>query len=101
MKEQYCNQCENQCPADALRCNRGRAYFGMEPAEVKMPEGPIGLLKRCGHLLHHGGVEMEGALSALTDREQEDLERLLTVLLDDWQKRQPKGEHRHGHHGHH
>lgn len=22
-----CNQCPNQCPADALRCGRGRAYF--------------------------------------------------------------------------
>lgn len=101
MNKQYCNQCDNQCPADALRCNRGRAYFGMEPAEMKMPAGPIGLLQKCGHLLHHGGVEMEEALRALTDKEQKELERLLPVLLDDWQKNQPEGARKHHHHGHH
>lgn len=100
MNEQYCNQCENRCSVDALRCNRGRAYFGQEMTEPEMPAGAAGLLQKCGHVLHHGGIEPEGALSVLTAEEQAELERLLSILLSDWKKRMPEGAVKH-HHGHH
>lgn len=36
MEMKNCNQCPNQCPVDALRCGRGRAYFAqMENGEVQ------------------------------------------------------------------
>ena len=72
MEKQHCDQCENQCPIDALQC---------------------------GHFLHHGGAD-EADLSALNPAEQAELERLLTVLLTDWKKRMPseRPDHRHGHH---
>lgn len=100
MSEQFCNQCENQCPVDALRCNRGRVHFGQEPVEKKMTSGPVGLLEKCGFVLHHGGIKPEEAMSALTAEEQAELERLLPMLLEDWQKRMPEGMKKH-HHGHH
>lgn len=106
MGKQYCDQCENQCPIDALQCGRGRRHFGLEQEnsgreehDRKMPSGALGLLMQCGHVLHHGGVEDAG-LSALNDQERVELERLLTVLLTDWKNR--KGtempEHHHGRH---
>ena len=105
MEKQYCDQCENQCPIDALKCGKGRRHFGLEPAEGEMPGrempgGPLGLLMQCGHFLHHCGAN--GAdLSALTPQEQAELERLLTTLLADWKKQSPSNmpEHHHGHHG--
>lgn len=100
MSEQFCDQCENHCPADALRCNRGRIRFGQEPVEKKMASGPVGLLEKCGFVLHHGGIKPEEAMSALTAEEQAELERLLSTLLADWQKRMPEGMKKH-HHGHH
>ena len=103
MSEQRCDQCQNHCPIDELRCNRGRVHFGQEPVEPKLPAGPIGLLQRCGSMLHHGSISPEDALSALTTEEQAELECLLSTLLEDWKKREPQGHagHRHGHsHGH-
>lgn len=99
MSEQHCNQCENHCPVDALRCNRGRVYFGQETGKPQMPAGPLGLLQKCGFVLHHGEIRQDEALSALTREEQAELERLLSVLLADWEKRMPEGIPRH-HHGH-
>lgn len=107
MEKQHCDQCENQCPIDALQCGRGRRHFGLEQDNSgrgergrEMPSGALGLLMQCGHFLHHGGAN--GAdLSALNTQEQAELERLLTVLLTDWKNR--KGtettEHQHGRHG--
>lgn len=99
MNEQHCDQCKNQCSIDTLRCNRGRVHFGMEPIEPKAPSGPIGLLQRCGAALHHGGIQSEGALDALSEQDQAELERLLTALLADWEKRE--GRVKRHHHGHH
>lgn len=62
MNEQHCDQCENQCAVDSLRCNKGRIRFGLEPVESKLPAGPVGLLQRCGHILHHSGMDPEGAM---------------------------------------
>lgn len=100
MSQQYCDQCGNHCPVDALRCDRGRARFGMEQTEPKMPAGPLGMLQKCGFILHHGTITPDEALSALTAQEQEELGRLLSVLLADWQKRMPEGMPKH-HHDHH
>lgn len=107
MSEQRCDQCENACPVDALRCGRGRRYFGLEEPGHGHGHGgpdlsgPLGLLRQCGHMLHHGGVDSGEALSALTVEEQKELERLLGLLLADWRARAPRnadGNH-HGHHG--
>ena len=87
MEKQYCDQCENKCPIDALSCGKGRRNFGMEPAESgkeshgrKMPDGVIGLLMQCGHVLHHGGADDEDLLRALNLQEQAELERMLKVF---------------------
>lgn len=112
MSEERCNQCENACPVDALKCGRGRRYFGMEDAGHDhehshehghgKPDlsGPLGMLRQCGHMLHHGGAGGEDPLSALSEEEQKELERLLGLLLADWQSKTPpdEGGHRHGHH---
>lgn len=45
MNKQYCGQCGNRCPADALRCSRGRARFEMDQKEPETPAGLIGLLQ--------------------------------------------------------
>lgn len=109
MEKQYCDQCENHCPEDNLQCGRGRRHFGLESSEggegrhghrQELPSGPIGLLRQCGHLLHHGGAAGDNLLAALNEQEQAELERLLEKLLSDWKSRMPAGgqEHRHGHH---
>ncbi|MGN0998887.1 MAG: hypothetical protein ACI4PO_04990, partial [Faecousia sp.] len=84
MEEQHCDQCENQCPIDALKCGKGRRHFGLEPENGgrgehsrEMPGGALGLLMQCGHFLHHSG-ENGADLSALNAQEQAELERLLT-----------------------
>ena len=102
MNEQHCNQCGNHCPIDALRCNRGRAYFGQEATDEKTPTGPVGLLQKCGFILHHGNIDPANALSALTSQEQEELSRLLSALLADWKERMPDKlpDHHHNHHDH-
>lgn len=109
MEKQLCDQCENQCPADALQCGRGRRHFGLESKpEGKegmgqdMPSGPIGQLRQCGHLLHHGGISGDDLLSALNTQEQAELERLLGTLLADWNARANTDAptfHRGHHHG--
>jgi len=105
MSEQNCNQCENACPVDALRCGRGRRHFGLEGSEHGHGHGgpdlsgPLGLLRQCGHMLHHGGVDSGEALSSLTVEEQKELERLLGLLLADWKAKAPQDEG--GHHRHH
>lgn len=105
MDQEYCNQCGNHCPKDDLRCGRGRRLFGAAPGETAeggrgTSGGTIGLLRQCGHLLHHGGVSGDDLLSALSAREQAELERLLNALLADWKSRMPAsaGDARHGHH---
>ena len=108
MSEQRCPQCENQCPVSDLGCGRGRRYFGVNDEGNDRPEGrhehhgshrgepvegAIGLLRQCGHMLHHGGA---ATLDALTAQEQAALEALLQKLVADWRRNEPK-ERRHGH----
>lgn len=106
LEKQLCDQCDNQCPVDALKCGKGRRHFGLESKEDgkermgrEMPKGPIGQLRQCGHLLHHGGVSGDDLLSALNSQEQAELERLLGTLLADWQARANSESHRGHHHG--
>ncbi|MGM9660322.1 MAG: hypothetical protein ACI3WQ_06960 [Faecousia sp.] len=106
MEKQLCDQCENRCPVDALQCGKGRRHFGLESAEDgrgahgrQMLDGPLGLLMKCGHFLHHGGAEGENLLQALSPADQAELERILTALLSDWKNRMPGGGHDHSHHG--
>lgn len=106
MEKQLCDQCENQCPVDALQCGKGRRHFGLEPAEGgkekhgrQLPEGPLGLLMQCGHFLHHSGLYGENLLQVLSPAEQAELERILSKLLVDWKNRMPGGGHNHGNHG--
>ncbi len=105
MEKKHCDQCENQCPIDALQCGKGRKLFGQEEERPsreggrrnrEMPEGALGLLMQCGHVLHHGGAA-NADLSALNPEEQTELERLLTVLLTDWKSRMPGEARKHGH----
>lgn len=92
-EQQFCDQCENQCPEEDLQCGRGHRRFGKEPqrgpGRREIPEGPIGTLMRCGHILHMGDVEGEDLLSALSADEQAELDRMLGVLLADWKERIP------------
>lgn len=90
---EYCTECENRCPANALRCDRGRRAFGMESDEGRhghgghgyhqMLEGTLGLLQRCSHALHHGKVS-DDALDCLTEDERHQLDTLLSKLLENW-----------------
>lgn len=104
MSEQFCPNCDKRCPVSALSCGRGRRYFGMAAEErgghpQREPEtGAIGMLRQCGHILHHGQPEDVDLLSALSVGERAELERLLGKLLADWQSvlpTQPGGHHRH------
>ena len=107
MEKQRCDQCENQCPIDALRCGKGRRHFGLDSADDskgkpsrEMPSGPLGLLMQCGHFLHHCGAGEEDLLAALSPQEQAELEQILTILLKDWKKRMhaERDGNRHGYH---
>ena len=111
-----CNQCPNQCPADALKCGRGRHYFEQleNPEGIKSEERGqhghgeshggghgrghgksddlYGLMRGCGHYLHHSGGKHQKAgeenrlFAALDEGEQECLKGLLKKLLDSWEQ---------------
>lgn len=112
MEQKYCDQCENHCPADDLHCGKGRRYFGVESKEGEdrghgpfqgKAEGPIGRLRQCGHMLHHGMTSgNDDLLSALSEQERAELERLLGKLVEDWESRKgSQPEEREGHKGGH
>ena len=123
-KTTNCNQCPNQCPADALKCGRGRHYFEQleNPEGIKADERAghgygeghghsenhghghkeghghgksddlYGLMRGCGHYLHHSGGKHQEAgeenqlFAALDEGEQECLKGLLKKLLDSWEQ---------------
>ena len=101
-----CPQCPRHCPADALSCGRGRAFFGQESSMQEdheehehrgfdHPRGERGhhgkpdletlegLLQACGHALHHGREESV-SFTALSQEEQLQLKMLLKKLLESW-----------------
>ena len=79
-----CPQCENHCPQDALQCGKGRRYFGVETQAA--PDSLLGLLKQCGHTLHHagGGMEESELFLMLSETEQAELRSLLQKVTDGW-----------------
>lgn len=109
MMETNCPCCPNHCPADALRCGRGRAHFAQNGAETReehahheggahhgQPMGEmdpaLALLRQCGHFLHHMGPGSDPArlMSALTDEERATLRALLEKCLTSWQADAPR-----------
>lgn len=93
MAEKTCPQCENHCPADALKCGRGAKYFGVQQQEKSIgsmttDERILDLLRRCGHHLHHNaGHDTDAAalVSVLTTEEKTSLETILQKCLRHWQ----------------
>lgn len=103
-----CTQCRNQCPADALQCGRGKAYFEMlkngetpQPEKVLESDNPlVSLLARCGRAAAHKSERMRAhgkddaeLLRSLSPEEQTQLQALLTKLDTAWQERKYHGQH--------
>lgn len=86
---QRCTQCGNNCPIDALKCGKGRRFFGLEDKEHASfdPDSLAGLLKKCGHALHHsGGMEEKELFQDLTAEECSTLRELLQKVTASWDK---------------
>lgn len=96
-KETNCPVCGNHCNKDDLKCGRGKNYFGLNGedgrrggdrphgAPFNKDEDPtVTLLRRCGHLLHHGGVE--NILAPLSEEEKKTLGALLNKCLSQTEK---------------
>lgn len=92
--EKNCPMCGNHCDKEELQCGRGKRYFGESgesaqhgkeghahgaPFDVANEEPAKLLLRRCGHLLHHGGAEH--LLDALSAEEKETLCAILNKAL--------------------
>lgn len=84
---QICPQCENHCPVDALRCGKGRKYFGCGHRH-----GPdldrddlAGKFERCGRLISHclgkrrGQGRILRTLCQRGDMPQKELQELLGI----------------------
>lgn len=114
--KKVCTQCHNQCPVDALKCGRGKAFFGEEGKMAAdrggegngreghggnghgkdghgrgpsfNPDSLYGLMRGCGHYLHHSqgnGCPDESVLfGALDEQERDELKRLLAKVLNSW-----------------
>lgn len=106
-----CTQCHNQCPADQLRCGRGKAYFealknGKTPQtrqETESDHPLIQLLTRCGQAAAHKSERMRAhgkddaeILHPLSQEEQAQLQNLLTKLDTVWREEHRKHHERHG-----
>ena len=109
MMETNCPCCPNHCPADALRCGRGRAHFAHNDAEpreehahhegishhghpMQEMDPALALIRQCGHFLHHmdPGSDPARLMSALTAEERATLQSLLQKCLDSWQADAPR-----------
>ena len=100
-QEQTCPNCDRHCPVSALRCGRGREYFGIaepqgnhesghgraghghEHRHGRSDEDPraVQLLRECGRRLHHSTVDPADLIAPLNSRELAALERLLEKCL--------------------
>lgn len=102
-----CPLCHNHCPIDSPKCSRGKELAEQIQAGapvdldamMKQPEhgkdhrhghrGPKdydsleGLLRECGHVLHHGGGK-DDLFAGLTAEEQAELKALLQKLIAGW-----------------
>ena len=95
-----CPICPNHCDIEAPKCNRGkelaekiRAGEPIDPDALRVGDGHggnrdenslEGLMRRCGHVLHHGGRSGDELFQALSDEEQTALKALLKKLLESW-----------------
>lgn len=92
MEEKICPQCENHCPADALKCGKGAKYFGIrrqerESGSATIDERILVLMRRCGHHLHHNAGHDTNAAALfdmLTEEEKASLEVILQKCLQRW-----------------
>lgn len=92
-----CNQCKNACPLDKVKCPTGEEFRdfvnkGGNPEEFVsekkhghgrpegMPDDVDGLLRACGHMLHHGGGDIDVCRN-LTEDEQKQLKVILKKIL--------------------
>ena len=93
---EFCDQCDNHCPKDALRCGRGRRRFGLEP-ERKELAGTAGLLQKAG--MAAGRVKLEEAelFASLPEEDKAALDRILSSLLEVWKPHIPQHQHGEGH----
>jgi len=100
-KTETCPGCHNHCPKEELKCDTGREYF-QNGGVITAGEGRShhghehgrhaggdktnlsGLLRFCGHKLHHGG-DTKDLYSALSQEEQNILIALLTKLTEAWE----------------
>lgn len=100
-----CPQCENHCPVDALKCGKGREFFGIEKSERNMPDPDslLGLMRQCGHILHHSGGQKEEQelFSMLDEHEKSTLQVLLQKVHKGWQESMNSSGAEHGRHGSH
>lgn len=98
-----CLQCDNHCPADALKCGKGRRFFGVEEENHSHRESGslASLLQRCGRLVHHTDVEEELLFQALTAEEKAALQTLLGKLDTGWRAQFGEEALSHGHHHSH
>ena len=102
-KNNVCPCCGHHCRVDALHCQRGMMYFGIETktgedanhkhhirdkSDATMEDKVISLMRRCGHYLHHNMRESDSSeqmLSALSDDEKKNLILLLKKCLQNWE----------------
>lgn len=98
MEHKFCPGCENHCPLDALKCGKGRNFFGVKDDREHRHDRPrrsdpraIELMIRCGKFLHHGvpqDADTSELLKALNPEEISMLEKLLEKCLQAWQTEQ-------------
>ncbi len=101
-----CNQCDNKCPREELRCRRGMAYFKrLENGEQELQSENklVMLLSQSGSLVSHRsrmmqahGEDEEKLFSGLEPEERQQLEALLDKLYQGWQKEHAQ-RHANGH----
>jgi len=93
---QTCPQCDDHCPVDALRCDKGREYFGVTDSPEhghghgcghRQLGGLSGLLHQCGRFVRHAELGEDELFQALTGEEKAKLQALLEKLSTDWQSR--------------
>lgn len=110
-----CNQCPKSCPADALSCGKGRAYFerlqnGENSPEIAGSENElVRLLTKCGKVAEHKSEKMREhgkdeavMFQCLTGEEKAKLQELLSKLQTTWKEDHAKhyglhSEHNHAH----
>lgn len=108
---QTCPQCDNHCPMDALKCGRGRKYFGVTDGGSEYGHGSCGhghpksglarLLHQCGRFVRHSDMEEAELFQTLTSEEKAALQALLEKLSADWRERCGEEGFDHCGHGHH